>query len=252
MRCKNCGFENEQDRYICENCGSPLYDEDEDITAQQGAEQSSEQPDDTDKKNTRNSIIIIAVLAVLLFAMVTGIIVFATQGSKKPEQPSDGISTTEPVDEPNASTTEPTTKKTTTTEKTTERTTEATTQATTEPTTEQTTEAPEEKCLLAIDIDGYGTVTGGGTYEVGATAVLLATASEGSQFVGWYDNSTNRLVASNNSYTVTVQKDLSLTARFETISTEAEIEPEAPEEEATEGLTEAEEPTDAPAGGGQE
>ncbi len=28
MRCKNCGFDNEEGRYICENCGSPLYDED--------------------------------------------------------------------------------------------------------------------------------------------------------------------------------------------------------------------------------
>lgn len=242
MRCKNCGFENEQDRYICENCGSPLYDEGEDITAQQDAEQNAEQPDDTDKKNTRNSIIIIAVLAVLLFAMITGIIVFATQGAKKPGQPTDDISTTEPIDEPAASTTERTTQKPTTTKPAT---TERTTEATTEPTTEQTTEVPEEKCFLAIDIDGYGTVTGGGTYEAGATAVLLATANEGSQFIGWYDNSTNRLVASNNSYTVTVQKDLSLTARFETISTEAETEQEAPEEEATEELTEAEETTEA-------
>ena len=28
MRCKNCGTENDDNRYICENCGSPLYDED--------------------------------------------------------------------------------------------------------------------------------------------------------------------------------------------------------------------------------
>ncbi|MDE6659485.1 MAG: zinc-ribbon domain-containing protein, partial [Eubacterium sp.] len=25
MRCKNCGSENEDGRYICQNCGSPLY-----------------------------------------------------------------------------------------------------------------------------------------------------------------------------------------------------------------------------------
>ena len=29
MRCKNCGTENDDNRYICENCGSPLYDENE-------------------------------------------------------------------------------------------------------------------------------------------------------------------------------------------------------------------------------
>ena len=31
MRCKNCGSENEDNLYICQNCGSPLYDEDEPI-----------------------------------------------------------------------------------------------------------------------------------------------------------------------------------------------------------------------------
>ena len=29
MRCKNCGSENEDNLYICQNCGSPLYDEDD-------------------------------------------------------------------------------------------------------------------------------------------------------------------------------------------------------------------------------
>ena len=24
MRCKNCGYENEEGLYICQNCGSPL------------------------------------------------------------------------------------------------------------------------------------------------------------------------------------------------------------------------------------
>lgn len=34
MRCKNCGTYNDDNRYICETCGSPLYDEDE-IQAQE-------------------------------------------------------------------------------------------------------------------------------------------------------------------------------------------------------------------------
>ena len=29
MRCKNCGADNDDNRYICEVCGSPLYDEDD-------------------------------------------------------------------------------------------------------------------------------------------------------------------------------------------------------------------------------
>ena len=32
MRCKNCGADNDDNRYICEVCGSPLYDESEMIT----------------------------------------------------------------------------------------------------------------------------------------------------------------------------------------------------------------------------
>ena len=29
MRCRNCGCENDDNLYICQNCGSPLYDEGE-------------------------------------------------------------------------------------------------------------------------------------------------------------------------------------------------------------------------------
>lgn len=215
MRCKNCGFENEAERYICQNCGSPLYDEDEDIESQQNG-YSDEEPkgddpnENTDKKNTRNSIIIIAVLAVLLIAIVTGIIIFASQSNKTPEDPSDSTSTTESTEAPASSTTESTTKETTT---------KPTTASTTEPTTkESTTESTTvAKYLIAVDIDGYGTVTGDGTYKAGEKASLVATANDGSQFVGWYNNATKELVASGATYTVTVQKDLSLTARFETI-----------------------------------
>ena len=32
MRCRNCGSENDDNLYICSNCGSPLYDEQEEIT----------------------------------------------------------------------------------------------------------------------------------------------------------------------------------------------------------------------------
>lgn len=33
MRCKNCGSENDDNLYICQNCGSPLYDEDDENDA---------------------------------------------------------------------------------------------------------------------------------------------------------------------------------------------------------------------------
>lgn len=233
MRCKNCGFENEAERYICQNCGSPLYDEDEDIEAQQnGYDDQTEEgdpSDDADKKNTRNSIIIITVLAVLLIAMITGIIILASQGKKAPEQPSDSTSTTESTEAPTSSTTEPTTKKETTTNPTTESTTEPTTESTT-----KETEPPVAEYMIAVDIDGYGTVTGDGKYKAGEKANLIATPSAGAQFVGWYDNATDRLVASGATYTITVQKDLSLTARFEATSQPNVDEPDEEDNETPE------------------
>ena len=238
MRCKNCGFENEAERYICQNCGSPLYDEDEDIESQQngysdGQSEDGELSEETDKKNTRNSIIIITVLAVLLIAMITGIIIFASQGSKAPEQPSDSTSTTESTEPLTSPTTEPTTKKETTTETTTKPTTEPTTATTTEPTTEETKPTVAEY-TVSVDIDGYGTVTGEGTYKAGEKATLTAIPDANYYFVGWYDNATRELVASGTNYTVTVQKDLSLTARFETIEAPNVDDPDTGDNETPE------------------
>lgn len=225
MRCKNCGFENEAERYICQNCGSPLYDEDEDIESQQNGyddqTEDGDPSDDADKKNTRNNIIIITVLAVLLVAIITGIIIFASQSGKAPEQPSDSTSTTESTEPESSSTTEPTTKKETTTKPTTE----STTEPTTEPTSKET-EPTVVEYVIAVDIDGYGTVTGDGKYKAGEKANLIATPSAGSQFVGWYDNATREQVASGPNYTITVQKNLNLTARFEPIETPTVEEPE--------------------------
>lgn len=256
MRCKNCGFENEAERYICENCGSPLYDEDEDIATQQNA-YSDGQPDeddpidDTDKKNTKNSIIIIAVLAVLLIAMITGIIILASQGGKAPEQTSNSTSTTEATEPPTSTTTQPTTTKPTTTKPSTTKPTTTkptTTEPTTEPTTKET-EPPIAEYHIAVDIDGNGTIAGDGTYKAGEKAILTATADADSQFIGWYDNATKELVASGVNYTVTVQRDLILTAKFQVIEQPEEEESEeeteekaeeAPEEETDEDTSDAE------------
>ena len=55
----------------------------------------------------------------------------------------------------------------------------------------------------------WGTVSGGGTYEQGATATLTATPNSGYRFVRWQDNNTD------NPRTVTVTDDASYTAYFE-------------------------------------
>ncbi len=57
-----------------------------------------------------------------------------------------------------------------------------------------------------------GTVTGSGTYSHNQTATLTATPKTGYAFKGWYDGETE--VSVNPTYTVTVNKDIALTAKF--------------------------------------
>lgn len=241
MRCKNCGFENEPERYICQNCGSPLYDDGEEIADDMGIDPDDEEGDidsKTDKRKTRTSIIVIVILSVLLIAMITGIITLASIGGKPKEQESSSITTTEDDATSTSSTTQEsstaTTTEPTTEEPTSETTTVTTTAPTTVPTTAPTTEATQPtvaEYAISVDIDGNGSVSGDGTYKAGEKANLIATADSGSQFIGWYDNATGKQVASGANYTVTVQKALSLTARFEPISTESEAPDVTPGDE---------------------
>lgn len=57
-----------------------------------------------------------------------------------------------------------------------------------------------------------GTVTGSGKYSHNQTATLTATPKTGYAFKGWYDGETE--VSVNPTYTVTVNKDIALTAKF--------------------------------------
>lgn len=207
MRCKNCGSLNEDGRYICQNCGSPLFDEDEQIP-EEGVitnDNGASNDDDGDGEDNKKSIIIIIVLSVILVALIAGIAASAIH-NKRAENETESTSITM------ESTTESTTAKettTTTTEK--ETTTEETTTTTT--TTETTTKA-KEKYRVIVDIDGAGTISGDGTYEEGSKITLNATPADGYQFGGWYNNETGNLVASSTSYQITVEKNLHLTARF--------------------------------------
>lgn len=230
MRCKNCGFDNEEGRYICENCGSPLYDEDNEInpendngdtkiipnvsqldeinqpTPQKGAPLNENDEDEDEEKKNKRNIIIIIVLAVILVAMIVGIVVSASVKNKKETTtlPSASVSQTTEL-----STTKHTTvKSTTTTEK------ETTTESTTEKTTEKETTTKAVKYNVYIDVDGNGSVSGDGSYEKGKKASLTATPDAGYKFDGWYDNKTGELVASCSKYTVNVNGDVSLTAKF--------------------------------------
>ena len=93
----------------------------------------------------------------------------------------------------------------------TERPTESTTESTTERTTTTTTVA---RYTISVDIDGNGSVSGDGTFESGKRITLTATPDTGYQFTGWYDNDTGAQVASATRYTIRVDSNRNLTARF--------------------------------------
>lgn len=210
MRCKNCGSQNEDGRYICQNCGSPLYDEDDEIL--EDGEQYDDSYYEEDKKNTKKSVVIIIILAVVLVTLVAGF-VFAISllgNSGKENSTSEAPGTSDVIQQNTDNTTEKTTEKTTesTTESTTEKTTEKETEKIT--TTESTTEA---KFRVTVDIDGNGTVSGDGEYTSGKRATLVAAAEAGAQFIGWYDNDV--LVASGNKYSFNVTEDRNLKAVFQ-------------------------------------
>lgn len=63
----------------------------------------------------------------------------------------------------------------------------------------------------ASPTDG-GTVTGGGSYNKGATCTLTATPNNGYTFDGWYEGSTK--VSTSSSYNFTVSSNRTVTARF--------------------------------------
>jgi uncharacterized protein YjiK len=58
-----------------------------------------------------------------------------------------------------------------------------------------------------------GSVTGAGTYNHGATAILTATANTGYTFINWTNNGT--VVSTNPAYSFTVTEDASFVANFE-------------------------------------
>ncbi len=68
-----------------------------------------------------------------------------------------------------------------------------------------------------INISGAGSVTGGGTYDYGATATISATANTGYQFIGWDTNGDKTADITANPHTFTVTGNATYTAIFEII-----------------------------------
>lgn len=232
MRCKNCGSENDDNLYICQNCGSPLYDEDDENetvkeddmgktrvapVVQSNQRPASNQPphnnkdNKNDNKNNNKSkektLIIIVVLAVVLALVVTIIASVLISNSKKNNDVEDtSFSTTL------APTTESTTLAPTTAPTTTPTTTETTTQSTTQVT---------EYTVTASCSQG-GEVEGDGVYAQGEKCTVIARADDEYEFDGWYKN--GKRVSSNEAYTFTVNGDTELEAVFTFITDVTEVD----------------------------
>ncbi|MGN1329053.1 MAG: zinc-ribbon domain-containing protein [Eubacterium sp.] len=234
MRCRNCGTENDDNRYICENCGSPLYDEDninenektqtfkavnntDDYARETEVDRSSrttvpynsnnsEQPNGTnnDKSTDKKSIIVIAVLVVVLVAIIASIVAIAS-GRKADKADENGTSELTKIST-TVSTTSNTTERETTTEEETETTTEKTTTAAT-------------LWIINTSSSGGGKTQGDGKYKNGDKVTLTAIADDGYVFDGWYSNGIK--VSNETKYTFTANENASFSAVFNPVETTA-------------------------------
>lgn len=238
MRCKNCGTNNDDNRYICENCGSPLYDEaeiselnDGDATktfsavtdnaqnqpqgkAPDNNNRSSNAPSDDDysKSAEKKSIIVIAVLAVILVAIIVSVILVAQAKKDNLETSAESSSSTISTSYESTSNYTVSSYTETTTESTTKET-------TTESTTKQTTTELKTYSIKLIS-KGGGTVEGAGTYEDGSNVTIAATPDGDYEFDGWYSN--GKKISSSTVYSFTAEKDISISAVFNEITTTEE------------------------------
>lgn len=217
MRCKNCGSENEDNLYICQNCGSPLYDEDDNdalaedemgktkvVPAVAGSSRGGAQPPHTNRTNAEKdekqkqkekTIAVIVILAVVL-AVVVGVLaaVLISNSRNKNDVEDTSVPIVTTTEAP--STTAPTT-------------TQTTTETTTESTTESTTVV---EYTVTVSCSQGGEVEGDGVYAKGEKCTVIARADDGFVFDGWYKN--GKRVSSNEVYSFSVNSDTDLEAVF--------------------------------------
>lgn len=230
MRCKNCGSENEENLYICQNCGSPLYDEEpleetpeemgntrivpvvasSSTPAQKpsssnvagGSNGSNRNNDNDEEQKKKTQITVIIIVLALVLVIVVGVLIGVLVHSKNVNDASESTSSSD-VSSTVVSTTEP--RKTTTKAPTT---TEAPTTTTEPPTT--TTQAM--KYMVEVSCTNGGTVNGRGMYLPNEDCTVTAVADAGFEFDGWYIN--GKRVSSSPNYKFKVKADTNLEAVF--------------------------------------
>lgn len=213
MRCKNCGLDNNDNLYICQNCGSPLYDEADfeendknDVAPVKKSAPAPQQSDD--EKKSKQLTIIIIVLCVVLVGIIGTIIGVVAANNKSDDDTTTAITTT---------TEENTTNRTTTT-------TEPSTTTTTEPTTTTTTTEPTTKSklyIISLSSNQGGNVQGAGKYEFGEHVTVIAVPDDGYMFDGWYIDGV--LQSSKPAYTFTVKENANLKALFTIVEEDVDV-----------------------------
>jgi len=69
----------------------------------------------------------------------------------------------------------------------------------------------EKACIVSLEADGNGTVTGSGTYVYGTKVIISAVPADGYEFVSWSDKGAQ-------THTITVMSDTILTAVFKEVA----------------------------------
>ncbi|MDO5444422.1 MAG: InlB B-repeat-containing protein [Eubacteriales bacterium] len=78
----------------------------------------------------------------------------------------------------------------------------------------QNTSPTKYTVAVTVSPAGAGTVGGGGSWNSGSNTILSATPSSGYVFNDWYDTDTGSVLSSNLTYTLTVNRNYNIQARF--------------------------------------
>ena len=81
--------------------------------------------------------------------------------------------------------------------------------------TVKNTDVPAGSARVFVTALGSGTVSGGGTFELGTEVTVVATPNTGATFVGWRVNGQQNYISRQASYTFTLNQQADLVAVFE-------------------------------------
>lgn len=80
--------------------------------------------------------------------------------------------------------------------------------------------------IVSVDDETHGAAMGGGFRQYGSFANVEAVASNGYQFIGWYEN--EECVSTEPSYRFCVKNDVTLVAKFQVVKNNNNIGPQSP------------------------